>query len=490
MKVYVSSANPLEVQTDLLCCMVAEGSAAVPALEVRDGLAPVVRQSLKDLRGRFAKTVAVANPGGNPPRILLAGLGPASRMTTDTIRHVASAISRKARDLGVDGFAVVCPEVVGVEPEDVAAQITEGCSLGLYDFDVYRSKKADAEPDLTVVSGADVSGAVARASVVSDGVRFARNVANLPANECPPAALAGTARSMAEGRNIKCTVLSADRLEEEGFGGIMAVGKGSANSPRLIILEYMGGRGPPVALVGKAVTFDTGGISLKPTNNLSTMKFDKCGGCAVLGIMRTVAEAKLPLNVVGVIPAVENMPDGGSYRPGDIIKLYGGKTAEIITTDAEGRLILADAISYAEEKFSPRCIIDLATLTGACIVALGCDVAGLFSDDDEMAASVAMSGYRTAELVWRLPLNEDYMNMIESKAADLLNAGPRKTGGAILAAAFLKNAVKETPWLHLDIAGTAWMKPHSKKRPYNPPGATGYGVRLIMDYLSRITPGP
>ncbi|MCE2508034.1 MAG: leucyl aminopeptidase [Nitrosopumilaceae archaeon] len=489
MNVDVSSADPLAVETDLLCWMVTEESTGVSGLGEDHALAPAVRQSLGDLRGRFAKTTAVANPGGSPPRMLIAGLGPGSKITADTIRHVAGAISKRAQELGVARFAVVCPDVSGVDPGDAAGQITEGCSLALYDFDAYRSKKAEAEPDLTVVCGADVAGAVARAGAVSDGVRFARDVANMPPNECPPAGLADVARGMADEKRIKCTVLSAAQLSEGGFGGIMAVGKGSDNPPRLIVMEYGGGEGPPVALVGKAVTFDTGGISLKPGEKMDEMKFDKCGGCTVLGIMRAAAEVGLPLNIVGVIPSVENMPGGGSYRPGDIVRLYGGKTAEILNTDAEGRLILADALSYVEERFSPRCIIDFATLTGACIVALGCNVAGMVSDSDDMAASVLLSADRTAERVWRLPLDEDYMDMIKSKVADIKNLGTGRAAGTIAAAAFLKSAIKDTPWLHLDIAGTAWMQPASKKRPYNPPGATGFGVRLILDYLGRIAPG-
>ena len=204
-----------------------------------------------DLRGRFAKTVVVANPGGSPPRILIAGLGPDSKITADTIRHVAGAISKRAQELGVARFAVVCPDVGGVDPRDAAGQITEGCSLALYDFDMYRSKKAEAEPDLTVVCGADVAGAVARARAVSEGVRFVRNVANMPPNECPPAGLAGMAEEMADEKRIKCTILSAAQLAEGGFGGIMAVGKGSANPPRLIVLEYGGGRGSAGGAGGK-----------------------------------------------------------------------------------------------------------------------------------------------------------------------------------------------------------------------------------------------
>ena len=486
MDVTLSSADPLNVETDLLCCMVTEESDGVNGLADDSVVGAAVRQAAGDLGGRFAKMITVPNPGGSPPRILLAGLGPAGKVGADTIRHVSGAVAQKARELRVGRFAVVCPDGDVVGPADAVAQMVEGSVLALYDFDAYRSEKAETAPALTVVSSSDVSESLRVARAAADGVVFARSVANLPPNECPPAGMAGFARMVAENPQIKCTVLSNPDLTEQGFGGIVAVGKGSTNTPRLIVLEYQGGEGRPVALVGKAVTFDTGGISLKPGEKMDEMKFDKCGGCTVLGVIKAAADLKLPVNIVGLIPSVENMPGGGSYRPGDIIRLYGGKTAEILNTDAEGRLILADALSYAESRFSPRAIIDFATLTGACIVSLGCDVAGMVSNDDGLAAAVSESADRTAEAVWRLPLNDDYMEMIKSKVADIKNLGTGRAAGTIVAAAFLRSAIQDAPWLHLDIAGTAWMQPPSKKRPYNPPGATGFGVRLVLDYLRRL----
>ena len=369
------------------------------------------------------------------------------------------------------------------------------------------------DPDLTLVCtepeyAVQVAESAETAAITSDGNTFVRSVANLPPNECTPKVLAeiacGIARETAgdsdAGGRIKCTIISKNRLRKDGFGGITAVGQGSKNKPRLIILEYTGrGKGKkkkpaapgddtgPIVLVGKAVTFDTGGISLKPGGSMDEMKFDKCGGCTVLGIVRTAAALNVKTDIVGIIPAVENMPGGGSYRPGDIIRLYSGKTAEILNTDAEGRLILADAISYAEEQYSPREIIDFATLTGACIVALGNNVAGMTSNDPSLADSIKESAGHTAEAVWELPLNRDYMDMIKSQVADMRNIGIGRAAGTITAAAFLKNAIlKNTPWVHLDIAGVAWTQTATKARSYKSKGATGFGLRLIVDHLLKM----
>lgn len=473
-------ANPLDVKTDLLCYII--NSELNDILEFKSAthdITAVVERCMDDLDGRLGKVVTTTTQLEGTPRLLFAGSG--SNITPDTLRDVAGTISKKARELGVKQFAIVCPNVQ--DPHNAVSQIVEGCMLALYSFDTYKAKKADPKPDLTIICRQDVEETVRIAKLTAEGVAFTRNIANQPPNQCPPAKLAEFADAISQNEKVKCTILSGSDLIDGGFGGINAVGQGSINTPRLIILEYNGGDGPPIALVGKAVTFDTGGISLKPGERMDEMKFDKCGGCTVLGTIKVISEMNLPINVVGLIPSVENMPGGGSYRPGDIIRLYGGKTAEILNTDAEGRLILADALAYAEERFSPRCIIDLATLTGACIIALGCDTAGMLSDNDDLASDIYESGIRTAENVWRLPLSSDYMDMIKSKVADIRNLVPGKAAGTIAAAAFLKSAVKETPWLHLDIAGTAWMQPPSKKRAYNGPGATGFGVRLLLDYL-------
>ncbi|MEK6966419.1 MAG: M17 family metallopeptidase, partial [Thermoproteota archaeon] len=279
---------------------------------------------------------------------------------------------------------------------------------------------------------------------------------------------------------------SKSELKQKGLGGISAVGQGSKNEPRLIILEYRKGKkqDKPVVVVGKAVTFDTGGISIKPSEKMDEMKFDKCGGCTVLGIMKAASDLKLPVNLVGIIPSVENMLGGESYRPGDVVRLFGGKTAEILNTDAEGRVILADALAYGVKLYQPSEIMDFATLTGACIVALGANIAGLISNNKRITEKLKNASSRTSEQIWQLPIDDDFMEMIKSDVADIKNIGVGRAAGTITAAAFLANAVGNTPWAHFDIAGTAWIQTGTKPKSYNPKGATGFGVRLILDYLS------
>jgi leucyl aminopeptidase len=250
------------------------------------------------------------------------------------------------------------------------------------------------------------------------------------------------------------------------------------------VLEYSGStKNRPIVIVGKAVTFDTGGISIKPSEKMEEMKFDKCGGCNVLGIMKAVSDLGLDTNVIGIIPAVENMPSGTSYRPGDIIKMYNRKTVEVLNTDAEGRIILGDALSFAVKTFAPKAIIDMATLTGAAIIALGTNVAALVGNDDDLVTKILEYSNQTGEKIWQLPLFEEYKEQLKSSNADMKNIGGR-SAGAITAAAFLSNFVEDTPWVHLDIAGTAWTQEGTKEKSYNPKGATGFGIRTIVKYIS------
>jgi len=269
------------------------------------------------------------------------------------------------------------------------------------------------------------------------------------------------------------------------MGGIVAVGKGSNNPPKLIILEYNGNidaQQKPYLLVGKAVTFDTGGISIKPGEKMDEMKFDKCGGCTVLAVMRAVASMKLAVNVVGIVPSVENMPSSTSYRPGDIIRMYNGKTVEVLNTDAEGRMILADALAYGIATYSPKAVIDLATLTGAAIIALGSNVAALVGTNKQLADRLRKLADKTGEKMWELPLYDEFHDQIKSAYADMRNIGGRP-GGAITAAAFLSNFANGAPWVHIDIAGTAWTQDGTHEKSYNPKGATGFGVRTLVKLL-------
>jgi len=489
MKIKIENSNPSRKKTEMLCGFVLENSDKILGLNnVSSKIISSIKQSLKDLNGGMGKITIVPTNNKTPAkRILLAGIGKKEKITNDTIRFVSGKIAQKARELNLKEFSIITPPSNIFEPISATSQITEGCKMALYKFEKFKSKKEDISPDLSIFvpKSNKISKSIKNSEIVSDGVIFTKSIANLPPNECTPTTLATIAKSLAKKNKMKCVVYSKNELKKKGFGGIVAVGKGSKNEPKLIVLEHHGGprNEKPIVLVGKAVTFDTGGISLKPGEKMDEMKFDKCGGCTVLGIMKAVSELRLPVNVVGIVPSVENMPGGDSYRPGDIIKLYNGKTAEILNTDAEGRLILADALAYGEKQYSPKAIIDFATLTGACIIALGNNVAAIVSNNERLKQKINESSIRTTEEVWELPLNDDYMDMIKSNVADMKNIGIGRAAGTITAAAFLRNSIEKTPWVHIDIAGVAWTQVATKPKPYNPKGATGFGVRLILDYL-------
>lgn len=486
MRVRVDPCEPTGYKTDALCGFVLDGKEYPSGFG--DGpKATAILDLAGDLKSEPERVLKTGTAGTIPARrIILTGIG-ADGSDYDAIRRGAGRIAKEAQNLNLAEFSIVMPDSSACDLVQAVSQTVEGAKLALYAFDEFKTDKAGPSPDLIILAPKtrEIARAAREAEKIADAVIFARRLADLPPNECTPEILAGRARKLCAATKLRCRILGGMRLEKDGFGGISAVGRGSANKPRLVIIEYMGGEKnqSPAVLVGKAVTFDTGGISLKPGRKMNEMKFDKSGGCTVLGIMKAVESLRLRRNVVGIIPAVENMPDGDSYRPGDIIRLYNGKTAEILNTDAEGRLILADALAYAEEHYSPSEIVDFATLTGACIVALGNNVAGMISNDDVLAGKMIESSKRTAEEIWRLPLNDDYSDMIKSDVADMKNIGIENAAGTIVAAAFLKNAVEKTPWVHMDIAGVAWTQAGTRQRSYKPKGATGFGIRLAVDHL-------
>ncbi|MHA7733293.1 leucyl aminopeptidase [Nitrosopumilus sp. S6] len=478
-------------KTQLLCGFVLEKSDKVlglPKLDSKTSLA--VNQSLKDIEGKLGKLAIIPTIGEKQfQRILIAGIGKKEDITKDTFRQVSGKIAQKARELKLKEFSIITPPTFVIDQISSISQIVEGAKMALYKFEKFKAEKEENSPDMIIIvpKSNKVLQAIKIAEIVADGAIFTKSIANLPPNECTPSTLANFAKTISKNK-MKCKIISKSELKKKGFGGISAVGQGSKNEPKLIIMEHTRGsrNEKPIVLVGKAVTFDTGGISLKPGANMDEMKFDKCGGCTVLGIMKAVSELKLPINVIGIVPSVENMPDGESYRPGDIIKLYNGKTAEILNTDAEGRLILADALAYGEKHYSPKAIIDFATLTGACIIALGTNVAGMVSNNEKLSKKIFESSKNTTEQIWELPLNQEFMDMIKSDVADMKNMGIGRAAGTITAAAFLRNAIEDTPWIHLDIAGVAWTQVATKEKSYNPKGATGFGVRLILDYLQKL----
>ena len=469
-------------------------AGAAAALDrAADGLIAGMLKS-GDFRGKLHKTATLyPEKELHLKRIVLVGLGKEKDFTRDKLRGAAAAAARAVRDLGAASMLLPLDFAsTGLSAQHNAQTLVEGVMLGLYQFKEFKTKsngngdKPIAACTLLAGSAAELAGAkkgAAHAEAVSRAVCLARDLVNRPANTATPRHLAQTARSIAAQYGIACTVLDARQAEKLGMGAFLSVARGSDEPARFIVLDYKPNTkkpAPAIALVGKAITFDSGGISIKPAQGLEEMKTDMAGGAAVLGAVQAAAALKIPVHVVGIVPATENMPSGHALKPGDIIKALSGKTIEIITTDAEGRLILADALTYAQ-RYKPEAIIDLATLTGACIIALGHAASGLMGTDDTLIKKIKAAAEATGEKVWHLPLYEEYAEQLKSDVADLKNAGGRPAG-AITAGYFLKEFAGDKPWAHLDIAGTAWA---AKPLPCTPKGASGVGVRLLVELLEQ-----
>ena len=456
--------------------------------EITPDFDPIIREITESNEFRAKDgTISIVhnNVGSGIKRALLLGMGDKKNLDPEKTRNLTGKVVNKAKELGISEFVLI--PFKNMDKEHLSAMV-EGIKLSDYSFNNY--KKDEDRNDLNqvrILIRNDMKNSqkiIQHSVVVSDAVIFTRDISNLPPNDCSPKDLATLSKKLSENQKVKVRVIEKEEMKSYGFEGILAVGKGSASSPKLIVLEYSGStKKRPIVIVGKAVTFDTGGISIKPSEKMEEMKFDKCGGCNVLGIMKAVSDLGLDTNVIGIIPAVENMPSGTSYRPGDIIKMYNRKTVEVLNTDAEGRIILGDALSFAVKTFAPKTIIDMATLTGAAIIALGTNVAALVGNDDDLVTKILEYSNQTGEKIWQLPLFEEYKEQLKSSNADMKNIGGR-SAGAITAAAFLSNFVEDTPWVHLDIAGTAWTQEGTKEKSYNPKGATGFGIRTIVKYIS------
>ena len=436
-----------------------------------------------DFKPRLGKTCTILAPGAGLSRIVVVGIGRPAELTPRTAEAVGGAVVvALARE---PAASVAAAEL---SPE-LAAAFAAGAALRSYRFDRYRTtEKPEDRPRLTKLTVLSADHARAREAwasmrMVVEGVHLARDLVSEPANVLNPAEMAERCRAL-ESLGLKVEVLGPREMNKLGFGALMGVAQGSANEPRLVVMHWHGvsaGKGKraraakPLAFVGKGVTFDTGGISIKPAQGMEDMKFDMAGAGAVIGLMAALAGRRAKVDVVGLVGLVENMPSGTAQRPGDVVKTYSGQTVEVINTDAEGRLVLADVLWYCQEKLDPRFMIDLATLTGAMVVALGHEYAGFFSNDDELAERLHAAGEATGEKVWRMPLAEAYDKQIKSDIADMKNVAGRP-GGAITAAQFLQRFVNTKPWVHLDIAGTAWA---GKDSAVVPKGATAFGVRLL-----------
>ncbi|MBE9486479.1 MAG: leucyl aminopeptidase [Chloroflexi bacterium] len=429
--------------------------------------------------------------GQGVKRVLFCGLGKEKDISLHSLRQTASSVSRLLAEKQLANFLLALPQVP-VKKSSLAERVqavAEGVQLANYRYDRYLGEKPAGQPiDLDKIglliaakdSSAEAEEAVAAAEAIAAGVCFARDLVNAPGNLKSPEYLAMQAVAMAERVGISAKLLNRDALERQGFGAMLGVARGSERDPYLIVLEYRGGsKGQkPIALVGKGVVFDAGGISLKPAEKMDEMKMDMAGAAAVLGAMQAAAGLQLPVNLVAVVPAVENMPSGTALRPGDILRSLSGKTIEVLNTDAEGRLILADALTYVG-RYQPRVVIDLATLTGACIIALGNHAAAVLGNHDGLIRQLLKAGERSGEKLWQLPLWEEYATQIKGDFADIKNTGGRPAG-TITAAAFLQKFADKYTWAHLDIAGMAWEERGCAGQPK---GGTGFGVRVLIEYL-------
>ena len=439
-----------------------------------------LRSVLRDMKDKVGEVLRVAMPEGAGCQQVIA-YGTGEVVTLKELRKIGAAIGKaiKAHEathaaLSMQGF-----EVQGAKVQQATRAFLASVCNELYSFRKHKSE-AREKPEfesLTLCTSENHARALELAQALNAGHSLARELGNLPGNECTPDYLLAEAKRLAKAHDLACISLGESEMEELGMGAFLSVSRGSAREGRLIRLDYLGApnaNSPPIVLVGKGITFDTGGISLKKPEAMDEMKFDMCGAAAVLGAIRAAAEARLPLNVTSIVAAAENMPSGKASRPGDVVTTMSGTTVEILNTDAEGRLVLCDALSYARQ-LKPRTVIDLATLTGACIVALGDQTSGLFTPDDALAENLSHAGDLSGDRVWRMPVWEEYREQLKTPLADLANIGGPKAG-AITAAAFLSTFTEGLSWAHLDIAGTAWKSGSEK-------GATGAGVPVLFEYL-------
>ncbi|MHC4267870.1 MAG: leucyl aminopeptidase [Planctomycetota bacterium] len=444
-----------------------------------------------DFTGKLSETIIVpTNKKIMPKRILLVGLGKAAELSSDKIRQATGTASRLIQNKKFKNPLILLykTKYKEISIDDVTRAVVEGILLSLYNFTRYKTLKKEDKTTITnftlVVQKKDalprVKSVAKNTQIVADSVCFTRDIVNMPGSDATPTFLANKAKEIAKKAGVKCKILSSPEMKKLGMGGILNVSRGSDQPPKFIILEYNTKKktNDTIVLIGKGVTFDSGGISLKPGANMDLMKADMSGAAAVLGTLKAISTLKPSTHIVGLVPCTENMPGSKALKPGDIIKCLSGKTVEILNTDAEGRLILADAISYAK-RYKPDAVIDIATLTGACVAALGTFTSGMLGNNDELKERLKLAGNNCHERVWELPLWDEYYKLIKSNIADIKNTGGRYAG-TITAACFLGEFVEDFPWVHIDIAGTFLVE---KDTPYIRKGASGVGVRLLTQLI-------
>jgi leucyl aminopeptidase len=490
MKPILSVSAPAEIETECLVVVALDrGEKDKVEVNLETGDA-AIREAAREViasgeaTGKALETTLLHHPGKlKAKRLLVLGGGKAKAFSASDLRRLAGTAVRSLKAKGIRSFAFVAPESMGAEIAVKA--IVEGAFVGNFDPDYYKSDRKDQKIDtLTVVSRGDqakLGPALEEARIIGESQNFTRDLVNEPSNRMTPTILGERAKKMAQEVGLKCEVFGADKIKELKMGAFWSVAQGSDEPPALIVIRYEPAGAPdkPVlGLVGKGITFDTGGISIKPADGMEKMKYDMAGGATMIGVMRAIAMLKPKVKVTAIICATENMPSGKAQKPGDVQIAMSGKSIEIINTDAEGRLVLADGLYYARQLGCTH-LIDAATLTGAVVVALGYVNAGIFANDDKMYSGFSKALDKAGEKMWRLPLDDEYKEIIRSNIADIINSGGR-WGGSITAAMFLKEFAEDTPWIHLDIAGTAWLE---ENKAWIAKGPSGIAVRSLIEFV-------
>jgi leucyl aminopeptidase len=498
MKTTISFSAPAEVETECLVSVVLDDAEPAQNVKEKDkkpelkvaSADPAVQSAVADLlasgevTGKAFETNLLHKPAGlQAKRLLLVSGGSAKKFSSYDLRRIAGTAVRTLKSRGIRSFAIIAPS--GIPADEAVRAIVEGAHVGNFDPDYYRSDRKDQKIDeIVIIAAGDKAAlehAASEAQIVGESQNFARDLVNEPSNRMTPTILAERAREMSNEVGLKCEIYGADKIKELKMGAFWSVAQGSDEPPALIVMRYEPAAAPekPVlGLVGKGITFDTGGISIKPADGMEKMKSDMAGGATLIGAMRAIALLKPKVRVIGIVCATENMPSGKAQKPGDVQIAMSGKTIEIINTDAEGRLVLADGLYYARQLGCTH-LVDAATLTGAVVVALGHHIAGVFTNDDLLYERFRSANAKAGEKMWRMPLDDEYKEQIRSSIADIVNSGGR-WGGAITAAMFLKEFAEDTPWVHLDIAGTAWL---DEQKPWIAKGPSGIALRSVVEFV-------
>ncbi|UCF86684.1 MAG: leucyl aminopeptidase [Nitrospiraceae bacterium] len=477
MNISLQNKTESSVSCDVLILLLTEGKGVRPYKDINTSVGGLLSRVVasREFEGRQNQVALLHTQKMiRPQRILLVGIGKA--INREKLRQAGGSASRFLSSKGIRDVAISTR--VMEKTKHMPTDFLEGFLLANYRFTRYKKEKNNwGFRNITILSEENLKRQIKQSETVASATLFARDLVNTPANDMTPSSLVRAARSL---KKVSIKVFEKKEAEKLGMEAFLSVAKGSTEPPKFIVISYGKKNIRPVVLIGKSITFDSGGISLKPSQGMEKMKYDMAGGAAVLGVLKACSEMNLPLHVIGILPATENLPGGSASKPGDVVTAMEGKTIEIISTDAEGRMALADAIGYAK-KLKPSAIIDIATLTGACVIALGGEAVAMMGNDEALMKTLHKASEDTNERVWKMPLFEEYGEYIKSDIADLKNSAGK--GGALVTAGyFLKEFAGDTPWVHLDIAGIAWTE---KDRPYIPQGATGVGVRLLLDFLMK-----